>query len=68
MKKAAKTTAVHQVNDIDMRTAVNATAALATFDPQRGTAIPGRRPRPGSGGCPTTTSCSTTTMSAGTMR
>lgn len=29
VKQAAKTTAVHQVNDIDMRTAVNATAALA---------------------------------------
>lgn len=31
VKQAAKTTAVHQVNDIDMRTAVNATAALATL-------------------------------------
>ncbi|ORB64298.1 BTAD domain-containing putative transcriptional regulator [Mycolicibacterium tusciae] len=31
VKQAAKTTAVHQVNDIDMRTAVSATAALATL-------------------------------------
>ncbi|MBY0288560.1 MAG: FHA domain-containing protein [Mycobacteriaceae bacterium] len=31
VKQAAKTTAVHQVNDIEMRTAVNATAALATL-------------------------------------
>ena len=31
VKQAAQTTAVHQVNDIDMRTAVNATAALATL-------------------------------------
>ncbi len=39
VKKAARTTAVHQVNDIDMRTAVNATAALATLRSSAGHAL-----------------------------
>lgn len=40
VKKAAKTTAVHQVNDIDMRTAVNATSAVATLRSPSGRAYP----------------------------
>lgn len=40
VKKAAKTTAVHQVNDIDMRTAVNATSAVATLREASGRAYP----------------------------
>jgi hypothetical protein len=40
VKKAARTTAVHQVNDIDMRTAVNATAALATLRSTAGHGYP----------------------------
>jgi SARP family transcriptional regulator, regulator of embCAB operon len=40
VKKAAKTTAVHQVNDIDMRTAVNPAAALATLRESSGRAYP----------------------------
>ncbi|WP_158019701.1 BTAD domain-containing putative transcriptional regulator [Mycolicibacterium rhodesiae] len=40
VQKAAKTTAVHQVNDIDMRTAVNATAAVATLRESTGRTYP----------------------------
>jgi DNA-binding SARP family transcriptional activator len=40
VQKAAKTTAVHQVSDIDMRTAVNATAAVATLRESSGRTYP----------------------------
>ena len=40
VKKAARTTAVHHVNDIEMRTSVNASAALATLRSSSGRAYP----------------------------
>jgi DNA-binding SARP family transcriptional activator len=40
VKGAAKTTAVHQIGDIDMRTSVNSTAALATLRSAAGHAYP----------------------------
>ena len=61
VKKAAKTTAVHTVHDIDMRTSVE--RLVGAGQPARGVrdgCIRCRRRPPGSGGSPTTTSCSTT--------
>ena len=64
-RRAARTTAIHTAA---RWTSAPRSAALSrpAARPIRATSIRWWRPRPGSGGCPTTTSCSTTRTSAAT--
>jgi SARP family transcriptional regulator, regulator of embCAB operon len=66
VKRVARTTAIHTATALDQRTAVSGATSVALLRDAAATNIRWWRPLPGSDGCPTTTSFSTTRKSAAT--